>query len=246
MNHLFKFKRFGLNHPAGRSVWLGWIVGGLLLAEAAWAVEPPACLPRVANEAPRVAMMRHSPTDQELLARLAYAEGRSTGFADNPQVYQGIAWGVMNRVRLSEVSAQARRQYGSGVAGVIFQPRQFNPAVSPRSAFATDFLCPQQAERWQMALDAATAALRGQANPFLQIVQTAWEQRHGRALTVNFYYPQSPQARGTQAPWENSPSLRFLGDPPPGGMLPPARQIRFYRLSQPPTDLTQPKPSTNP
>lgn len=227
----------GLKPAPWRSAWLGGMLGGALLASPVSAAELPACLARAANEAPRAAMLRHSPTDQELLARLAYAEGRSTGFADNPQVYRGIAWGVMNRVRLSQVSAQARRQYGDGVAGVIFQPRQFNPAVSPRSAFAADFLCPQHAARWSMALEAAAAALRGQANPFLQ---TPWEQRHGRALTVNFYYPQSPQARGPYAPWENSPTLRFIGDPSPGGALPPARQIRFYRLAQPPTDLVDP------
>ena len=233
------FTQFGLNKPAGRSAWLGLMlgvfVGTQVLARPTLATELPACLHRAPDQTPRAAMRRHGPTDQELLARLAYAEGRSTGFADNPQVYQGIAWGVMNRVRLSAVSAHARRQYGSGVAGVIFQPRQFNPAVSPRSAFAADFLCPQHLARWRLAWDAAGVALQGQDNPFLQ---TAWEQRHGYALTVNFYYPQSPQARGPLAPWERSLALRFIGDPPPDGTLPPAQHIRFYRLAQPPADFT--------
>jgi hypothetical protein len=208
----------------------GWLAGGLLLAGTSVAANLPACLTRAAGETTRAAVTNTRPADQELLARLAYAEGRSTGFADDPRVYQGIAWGVMNRVRLSEISAAARRQYGSGVTGVIFQPKQFNPAVSLRSPFSKDFLCPQEPARWRLAVDAARVALRGQDNP---LIQTPWEQRYGRSLVVNFYYPQSSQARGPLAPWEGSRNLRFIGDPTPGGSLPPAERIRFYRLAQP-------------
>lgn len=217
----------------------GWLAAGLLWTGTAVAADLPACLTRAADETTRAAVMKISPADEELLARLAYAEGRSTGFADDPRVYRGIAWGVMNRVRLSEISAVARRQYGDGVAGVIFQPKQFNPAVSLRSPFSNDFLCPQDSARWRLAVDAARAALRGQDNPF---IQTPWEQRNGRSLVVNFYYPQSSQALGPLAPWENSRALRFIGDPNPGGSLPPVERIRFYRLAQPPGDLREPAP----
>ncbi|HRZ53674.1 MAG TPA: cell wall hydrolase [Candidatus Contendobacter sp.] len=212
----------------------GWLAGGLLLAGTAVAADLPACLTRAAGETTRAAVMKIAPAHEELLARLAYAEGRSTGFPDDPRVYQGIAWGVINRVRLGEISAAARRQYGNGVAGVIFQPHQFNPAVSLRSPFSKDFLCPQDATRWRLAVDAAGTALRGQDNP---LIETPWEQRNGRSLVVNFYYPQSSQARGPLAPWEGSRALRFIGDPPPGSGLPPAERIRFYRLVQPPGDL---------
>jgi hypothetical protein len=215
-----------------RFCWL-WLAGGLLLAGTSIAADLPACLTRAAGETTHTAIMKTGSADQELLARLAYAEGRSTGFADDPRVYQGIAWGVMNRVRLSEISAAARRQYGSGIAGVVFQPRQFNPAVSLRSPFSKDFLCPQDPARWRLAVDAAGVALRGQNNP---LIQTPWERRYGRSLVVNFYYPQSSQARGSLAPWEGSRALRFIGDPPPGSGLPPAERIRFYRLAQPPNE----------
>jgi len=164
------------------------------------------------------------------------AVGACLRFADDHRVYQGIAWGVMNRVRLSEISATARRQYGGGVAGVIFKPQQFNPAVSLRSPFSKDFLCPQDPTRWRLAVEAARAALRGQDNPF---IQTPWERRHGRSLVVNFYYPHSSQARGPLAPWEGSRALRFIGNPSSGN-LPPAERIRFYRLAQPPGDLRDP------
>lgn len=216
---------------------LGWLASGLLAAGMPRAAELPACLSRAAGEAPHAAVMAVQPAEEELLARLAYAEGRSTGFADDQRVYRGIAWGVMNRVRLSEGSAIARRQYGSGVAGVIFKPQQFNPAVSARSPFARDFLCPQDPARWQLAVDAARAALRGLDNPLLL---TPWERRHGRSLVVNFYYPESPQARGPLAPWEGSPAVRFIGDPASID-LPPAERIRFYRLSRPPADLEIPR-----
>ncbi len=209
----------------------GWLASGLLLAGTVVAADLPACLTRAAGETTRAALMKIQPPDQELLARLAYAEGHSTGFADDPRVYRGIAWGVMNRVRLSEISPAARHQYGSGVAGVVFQPHQFNPAVSLRSPFSNDFLCPQDTARWRLAVDAAGTALRGQDNPF---IQTPWEQRNGRSLVVNFYYPQSSQARGPHAPWEGSRALRFIGDPSASSGLPSAGRIRFYRLTQPP------------
>ena len=209
----------------------GWLASSLLLAGTAVAADLPACLSRAAGETTRAAVMNTQPAEVELLARLAYAEGRSTGFPDDARVYQGIAWGVMNRVRLGEISAAARRQYGSGVAGVVFQPQQFNPAVSLRSPFSQDFLCPRDAARWRLAVDAAGTALRGQDNPF---IQTPWERQNGRSLVVNFYYPQSSQARGPLAPWEGNRNLRFIGDPPAGSGLPPAERIRFYRLAQPP------------
>ncbi|MEF8727171.1 MAG: hypothetical protein V5B34_02985 [Accumulibacter sp.] len=206
---------------------------GLLAAQAAAADDLPTCLRRVAEQAPRDAILAIRPGDEELLARLVYAEARSTGFADDPRVARGIAWGAMNRVRLSEVSASARRRYGSGVAGVIFQPQQFNPAVSRRSPFAGDFLCPQDAAAWQFAVAAASLALRGHDKPLLD---TAWERRHGLSLVVNFYYPHSPQARGPLAPWEGSAGLRFIGEPESAD-LPPAARVRFYRLERPPADL---------
>jgi hypothetical protein len=211
---------------------------GVLATHAAVAADLPACLKRVAEQAPRDALLAIRPGDEELLARLVYAEARSTGFADDARVARGIAWGAMNRVRLGEVSASARRRYGSGVAGVIFQPQQFNPAVSRRSPFAADFLCPQDAAAWRVAVEAAGSALRGHDNPLLE---TAWERRHGLSLVVNFYYPRSPQARAPLAPWEGSAGLIFIGEPKSLD-LPPAARVRFYRLERPPAAA---RPVTN-
>lgn len=194
----------------------------------------PSCLSSTTGETTQAALMKIQPGEEELLARLTYAEATSTGFADDPRVYGSIAWGVMNRVRLGAVSATARRQYGSGVAGVIFKPQQFNPAVSRKSPFSRGFLCPRDETRWPLAVHAARQALRGQDNPFLH---TPWERQQGLSLVVNFYYPRSIQARGLLAPWEDNRALRFIGDPPPGTPLPPAERVRFYRLAQPPGDL---------
>lgn len=242
-----EFDRPALRHRARywrrrRRLCRGALFAALLSGLPAWAGDAPpggnpACLARAAGETTRAAVMKAQPGDEELLARLSYAEGSSTGFPADPLVYRGIAWGVMNRVRLGEVSATARRRYGSGVVGVVFHPQQFNPAVSLRSPFSQDFLCPQDAARWQLALEAARAALRGPDNPF---IQTAWERQHGRALVVNFYYPRSSQARGPLAPWEGNRALHFIGDPSPGASLPVAERIRFYRLAQPPADLHEP------
>lgn len=194
----------------------------------------PACLSLNQASSIEASVMKGSPGTTELLARLAYAEGRSTGFPEDPLVYQGIAWGVTNRVRLGEASPQMRRRYGDGLRGVIFRKGQFNPALSPRSPYSADFLCPKHDSSWRRAIAAATTALRGAGNPF---IQTDWERAHGLSLVVNFYYPASTQAKGPLAPWEASAELGLIGPVAiDGGLLQPER-IRFYRLRQPPGDL---------
>lgn len=194
----------------------------------------PACLAIADGEGIEAAVRRHAPSPLELLGRLAHAEGRSTGHPQDPLVYEAIAWGVMNRVRLAERSETMRRRYGDGLPGVIFRKGQFNPAVSPRSRFSRELLCPSDEGTWRLALAGAATALAGEANPF---VETEWERRHGLSLVVNFYYPESVQARGPVAPWENDPALRFVGDVRlPDGVL-PASRIRFYRLAAPPGDM---------
>jgi hypothetical protein len=192
------------------------------------------CLTRGQGESIKSAVMKNRPTRQELLARLVYAEGLSTGFPDDTLVYQAIAWGVMNRVRLGEASATLRRRYGSGIAGVIFRQGQFNPALSTRSPFSKEFLCPHNSTRWQMAMEAAERALQGHSNPFLQ---TAWEKTHGLSLVVNFYYPRSIQAHSPLPPWEGSRELKSVGDVVIDGVVLSAKRIRFYRLTNPPKDI---------
>lgn len=194
----------------------------------------PKCVVIGQGETVQFAVMGANPASEELLARLAYAEGLSTGFPDDPLVYEAIAWGVMNRVRLGEVSAKMQRRYGSGVSGVIFRKGQFNPAVSARSRFSKDFLCPQNPGRWAIAVEAARKSLTGKGSPF---IQSAWEKANGISLVVNFYYPQSPQARGPLPPWEGSPALKFIGDISIGGVVLSAERIRFYRLTNPPGDI---------
>ena len=195
------------------------------------------CLSRDREETIEATVMKSAPTAAELLARLAYAEGRSTGFPADALVYEGIAWGVMNRVRLGEASAQMRRRFGDGIAGVIFRRGQFNPAVSPRSPHSGEFLCPKDAASWRLATTAATKAIQGSGNPF---IQTSWEQAHRLSLVVNFYYPSSTQAKGPLAPWEASPGLAFIGEVHLGGGALPPERIRFYRLTQPPGNIAIP------
>ena len=211
-----------------------WLL--LFVAPPALASEPlPTCLAVEKGKTIKAATTGAPP--EELLARLVYGESHSTAFPDDPLVYQGIAWGVMNRVRLGDASARMRKRYGKGVAGVIFRKSQFNPAVSPRSPFSKDFLCPKTPARWRLAMESARQALQGQQNP---LIQTAWEKRHGLSLVVNFYYPQSIQARGPVPPWEGSPELTFIGDVAMDGGVLPAKRVRFYRLARPPKDISEP------
>jgi len=206
----------------------------LILSTCTFAADIPACLSSDPNAGVESIATAKNITDQELLARLVYAEGLSTGFADDGLVYDGIAWGVMNRVRLGASSPRLRRTYGQGIQGVIFKKGQFNPAISGRSPFSKAFLCPDHAQHWRMAKGAAERAVKGTGNPF---IRTPWEKRHGLSLVVNFYYPQSTQAKGILAPWEGNRSLSFVGDILIDGTLLSANKIRFYRLNYPPADI---------
>lgn len=206
----------------------------LILPAYAFTADLPACLPFDPQASVESIAKAKNITEKELLTRLVYAEGLSTGFAEDRLVYDAIAWGVMNRVRLGESSPGMRRAYGRGIHGVIFKKGQFNPAISRKSPFSKAFLCPDHAVNWSMAKVAAEKSINGIGNPF---IWTPWEKRNDLSLVVNFYYPQSTQAKGTLAPWEGNGSLSFIGDIPIDGKLLSASKIRFYRLNYPPADM---------
>lgn len=206
----------------------------LIVSNISHAEGVPACLSQDAQTNTESLIVSNAISDHELLARLVYAEGLSTGFGDDRLVYDSIAWGVMNRVRLGEVSRNMRRAYGFGIRGVIFKKGQFNPAVSKRSLFSKAFLCPDQAGKWTMAQSAAQTAMKGAGNP---LIQTSWEKQNNLSLVANFYYPHSVQAQGRFAPWEGNKSLLFIGDVPMGNTMLSADRIRFYRLKYPPRDI---------
>ncbi len=216
------------------------VIGLLCLAPAlgAAAADVPKCLTRDASDSIEFVAAKAKLSQKELLARLVYAEALSTGFGDAPLMHEAIAWGVMNRVRLAERSESMKKSYGNGIRGVVFKKGQFNPAVSPRSPFSRDFLCPKERTIWRLALAAAGKAMAGEKNP---LIQTPWEQEHNLSLVVNFYYPKSVQAKGPYPPWEGGGGLEFIGDVMIGDKMLPAEHIRFYRLARPPADLRQVK-----
>jgi hypothetical protein len=206
----------------------------LIPALSGAAADVPKCLARDASDSVEFLAAKAKLTQKELLARLVYAEALSTGIGDDPLVHEAIAWGVMNRVRLAERSESMKKSYGSGIRGVVFKKGQFNPAVSPRSPFSRDFLCPKERAIWRLSLEAAGKAMAGEKNPF---IQTSWEQGNNLSLVVNFYYPKSIQAKGPYPPWEDGGGLEFIGDVMIGDKMLPAEHIRFYRLARPPADL---------
>jgi hypothetical protein len=212
------------------------LIGLLCLAPilSAAAADIPKCLPRDPSDSIEFVAAKAKLSQKELLARLVYAEALSTGIGDDPLVHEAIAWGVMNRVRLAERSGSMMKSYGSGIRGVVFKKGQFNPAVSSKSAFSKDFLCPKERTIWRLSLEAAGKAMAGDKNPF---IRTPWEQENNLSLVVNFYYPKSIQAKGPYPPWEDGGGLEFIGDVMIGDKLLPAEHIRFYRLARPPADL---------
>ncbi len=201
---------------------------------SASAQDRPACLSCEGSSTIEAVIASLEIADQEVLARLVYAESTSTGFADSPDVHEAIAWGVMNRVRLGQRSTSMKRAYGAGIKGVIFKKGQFNPAVSRRSPFSRDFLCPGDSIRWGISYMAAQKAIQGEGNPF---IQTPWEKEHDVSLVVNFYYPGSIQAKTPLAPWESAKGLKFIGDVLINSHVLPSTQVRFYRLTRPPADI---------
>ena len=213
-----------------------FVIGLLCLAPflSASAADVPKCLQRDSSDSVEFVAAKAKLSQKELLARLVYAEALSTGIGDDPLVHEAIAWGVMNRVRLAERSESMKKSYGSGIRGVVFKKGQFNPAVSLKSPFSKDFLCPKERAIWRLAVAAAGKAMAGERNP---LIQTPWEQEHSLSLVVNFYYPKSIQARGPYPPWEDGGGLEFIGDVMIGDKLLPAERIRFYRLARPPADL---------
>ena len=210
------------------------LFSSLITALCVGAADVPKCLSRGPSDSMEFVAAKAKLPQRELLARLVYAEALSTGFGDEPLVHELIAWGVMNRVRLADRSESMKRSYGSGIQGVVFKKGQFNPAVSPRSPFSRDFLCPKERTLWRLAIAAAGKAMAGEKNP---LIQTPWEQQHSLSLVVNFYYPKSVQAKGPFAPWEGGGGLEFIGDVMIGDKMLPAEHIRFYRLARPPVDL---------
>ena len=206
----------------------------LLSGNRVMASELPACLSLTPGKTMESVLVASGVEPPELLTRLVYAESISTGLGDDPLVHLGIAWGVMNRARLGNLSPSMQTTYGRGIQGVVFKKGQFNPAVSERSQLSREFLCPKDVERWRLARAAAETALNGKGNPF---IRTPWEREHNLSLVVNFYYPQSVQAQGPLAPWEGNKALKFVGDVPMGEKVLPASRIRFYRLAHPPSDL---------
>ena len=203
----------------------------LSLTTASIAEELPLCIERSQSSSIESQTRAHAIPQEELLTRLVYAESQSTGFPDDPLVYESIAWGVMNRVRLGEKFPSKARIYGAGIVGVIFKKGQFNPAISLKSPYSKEFLCPDHSARWQWALAASRSTQYPQQNPFLQ---TSWEQQQGVSLVVNFYYPSSIQARSAEAPWEHDKSLIFLGEVAIKNTVLSATKVRFYRLAYSP------------
>jgi len=218
-------------HPI--AVCLIFLFTGALIGDAAADCPLTSCLAQKPGT-PAETMFKDHATPGDLLARLVYAEALSTGYAHEPLVYQAIAWGVMNRVRLGDRSKKMGKAYGQGIHGVIFKKGQFNPAVSVKSPFHRHFLCPDYAIRWHLAVNAAEAAIKGQDNPFLQ---TPWEKKQGLSLVVNFYYPRSIQAKGPLPPWEGHRGLIFIGDVTVGKNVLSSECIRFYRQAKPPGDI---------
>lgn len=119
-----------------------------------------------------------SDSDEELMARLIYAETKATKCEKlNSQIVPVITTVISNRVKIKKGNVKA----------VVFQHDQFASSLNIYSeSNYKDFLCPNDAKLWAQALSEASDALADKAKP---------------ATTVNYFlYKHSP--RWTKEPWK--------------------------------------------
>lgn len=119
-----------------------------------------------------------SDSDEELMARLIYAETKGTNCPEqNDKISSVVSTVISNRVKIRK----------GNVKSVIFERDQFASSLNIYSeSHYKDFLCPSDAALWNKALAKATAALSDKSKP---------------TTTVNYFlYKHSP--RWTKEPWK--------------------------------------------
>lgn len=118
-----------------------------------------------------------SDSDEELMARLIYAETKATQCEKlNSQIVPVITAVISNRVKIKKGDVKA----------VVFQRDQFASSLNiyAESSYK-DFLCPNDAKLWSQALGEASEALADKSKP---------------TTTVNYFlYKHSP--RWNKEPW---------------------------------------------
>lgn len=118
-----------------------------------------------------------SDSDEELMARLIYAETKATKCEKlNSAIVPVITTVISNRIKIKKGDVKA----------VVFERDQFASSLNIYSESSyKDFLCPNDAKLWALALDEASEALADKAKP---------------TTTVNYFlYKHSP--RWTKEPW---------------------------------------------
>jgi hypothetical protein len=196
--------------------------------------EWPKCFVREAASPSNEAIIRGAGLPEEdVLSRLIFAEGLSTGMQTHPEcvkesavLFESIGWGVLNRVRMSQFSPRWKFKYGDGILGVVFKRGQFNPAVSARSRFSEIFLCPgKDPSRKDLYCEASKITHRLLASPpgNNPLLQEPWEKKNGVSLINQFYYPLSEQATNPPPVWADPKrkvrNLIFSGEALPENCL---------------------------
>lgn len=119
-----------------------------------------------------------SDSDEELMARLIYAETKATRCEKlNSEIVPVITQVISNRVKIKKGDVKA----------VVFQRDQFASSLNIYSeSNYKDFLCPNDSKLWAQALSEASEALADKSKP---------------TTTVNYFlYKHSP--RWTKEPWK--------------------------------------------
>ncbi len=201
----------------------------------------PKCFERTEGEVPTQVFERQSVqlSESEILTRLIFAEGISTGFSHQtecrelgPEIFKSIGYGVRARVEMGQNSSSAKKRFGDSYQSVIFKKGQFNPAVSSRSKYSEYFLCPQKHNSWPTYWNWATLAAEEviDGKVMSPLLINDFEKSTGLSLVSHFYYPSSSQATPSGPSWrDNSKRIEnLLVD----GKQIPHTCIEFFRLER--------------
>jgi len=154
--------------------------------------------------------LKHKLTDLDVLARLIFSEGLSTGclgekecssshlFKEN--IFDKIGWGISKRIKNS-------------VYDVVFKKYQFRTSFSPimngnkKNIFANFFLCPEMSENYLQVNQLNFEELFINAKVIAKEILTTNKIPYNYQHVSNFYYPKSPVFGKLTPKWAKESNL---------------------------------------
>ncbi len=158
----------------------------------------------------RALALKYHLADHDVLARLIFSEGLSTGCLKHPDcssidlfkenIFEKIAWGIASRIK--------KNAYDT-----VFKKYQFRTSFSPKMSgnkeniFATFFLCPEKSEPYLQLGSLDYKDLYGEAYQLAKEVLQNKKIPNSYQHVTNFFYPQSPVFGHLTPNWASEANL---------------------------------------